>query len=174
MNGTIVESPPPTERLDFRCWRSADLPLARELWCDARVMALLGGAYDEARLRERLDREMENERQYGFQYWPMFLREGGAFAGCCGLKPKRAGVLELGFQLRPQHWGKGLAVEAARAVIEHAFTRLGAAELSAGHHPRNEASRRVLEKLGFSRNGEELYPPTGLVHPNYGLKASRT
>jgi RimJ/RimL family protein N-acetyltransferase len=162
--------PAPTARLAFRCWRDDDLPLSRALWCDPRVMELLGGAYDEPRLRERLAREMANERDHGFQYWPLFLT-GGAHAGCCGLKPKRTGVLELGFQLRPEHWGQGLAVEASRAVVAHAFAALGAQALEAGHHPRNETSKRVLEKLGFRRAGEELYPPTGLIHPNYVLAA---
>jgi len=164
-----MPAPPPTARLTFRCWREDDLPLARGSHHSARVMELLGGAYDEEKLRQRLERELHNQRTHGFQYWPIFLN--GAHAGCCGLKPKREQVLELGFQLRPEQWGKGLAVEAARAVIAHAFAHCGARALSAGHHPRNEASRRVLEKLGFHRAGEEFYPPTGLVHPGYELLA---
>jgi hypothetical protein len=45
--------------------------------------------------------------------------------------------------------GKGTAKEAARAVIDHGFDTLGATALFAGHHPHNEASRRLLQKLGF-------------------------
>lgn len=92
--------------------------------------------------------------------------------GCCGLRPFEPGAFELGFHLRPAFWGRGLATEAARAAIAYAFPELDAALLIAGHHPQNQASRRVLEKLGFSYIGENLYPPTGLMHPSYELRRS--
>ncbi|HEV8321400.1 MAG TPA: GNAT family N-acetyltransferase [Myxococcota bacterium] len=165
--------PADTVRLVFRSWRADDEPLARALWGDARVTALIDarGALDDAEMRRRLAVEIENERAHGFQYWPIFLREGGAHVGCCGLKPRdpARSVLELGFHLRPAHWGAGYATEAARAVVAHAFAHLGVSALFAGHHPRNAASRRTLEKLGFRRTHDELFPPTGLVHPAYWL-----
>ena len=169
--------PSPTARVSFRCWQREDSALAQALWGDPRVMRYLDvrGALDEAAVRARLDAEIETERAHGIQYWPIFLRDGGAHIGACGLRPrdgKSTDVeLELGFQLRPPCWGRGLAVEAARAVIAHAFDRLGIGALFAGHHPENEASRAVLEKLGFTRTGEEHYAPTGLAHPSYLLRA---
>lgn len=68
------------------------------------------------------------------------------FVGCCGLRPYPHGerILELGFHLRPQLWGTGLAMEAARAVIDYGFDDLSAMGLFAGHHPDNEASARLL------------------------------
>jgi RimJ/RimL family protein N-acetyltransferase len=104
------------------------------------------------------------QREHGFQYWPIFLR-GGEHVGCCGLKPRDERIHELGFYVRPACWGRGLAVDAAQAVIAHAFDVLGAAALFAGHHPENHGSRRTLEKLGFRYTHHELYPPTGLQHP---------
>ena len=59
-------------------------------------------------------------------------------------------------------WGQGLAQEAGRAVIEFAFETLGVKGLFAGHHPANDASRRLIEKLGFHFTHEEFYAPTGL------------
>lgn len=95
-----------------------------------------------------------------------------AHAGCAGLRPYRpeAGILELGVHLRTGHWGKGLATEAARTVIAHAFNDRGASCLFAGHNPDNQASRRLLAKLGFRYTHDELYPPTGLLHPSYLLE----
>ena len=55
----------------------------------------------------------------------------------------------FGFHLRPEHWGHGLAGEAARRVLTHAFSTLAVSSLFAGHHPRNDPSRRLLGKLGF-------------------------
>jgi [ribosomal protein S5]-alanine N-acetyltransferase len=72
--------------------------------------------------------------------------------------------------VRPAYWKRGLAREAARAVIDFAFGRLEAESLFAGHHPSNDSSRRLLLKLGFVQTHQELYPPTGLLHPSYLLE----
>jgi len=108
---------------------------------------------------------------YNVQYWPIFLLSTGEHVGCGGLRPYKPEdrIFELGFHLLPAYWGKGLAVEAGRGVIAYAFESLGVKALFAGHHPANAASRRVLEKLGFTFTHEELYPPTGLLHPSYLL-----
>jgi len=161
-----------TARLWFRKWTAADLPLAVALWGDARVTALIGGPFDEERVQEILEGQLAMDRDAGVQYWPVFLASSGEFAGCCGLRPRGAGRLELGFHLRPEHWGKGFATEAARAAIAFAFEERMAEELFAGHHPRNAVSARTLRKLGFRYSHDELYPPTGLRHPSYVLTAA--
>jgi RimJ/RimL family protein N-acetyltransferase len=141
------------------------------LWGDARVTALIGGPFGADRVREMLEAQLAIARDAGVQYWPVFESGSGGFVGCCGLRPRGAGhrQLELGFHLRPEHWGKGLATEAARAAIAFAFDRLRSEELFAGHHPANAASARTLRKLGFRYSHDELYPPTGLRHPSYVL-----
>jgi ribosomal-protein-alanine N-acetyltransferase len=60
---------------------------------------------------------------------------------------------ELGYCLRRDEWGRGLATEAAGLLLELAFTRLGLHRVSAFHDPRNVASGRVLEKIGMQREG---------------------
>jgi ribosomal-protein-alanine N-acetyltransferase len=164
-----------TERLGFRRWTEEDLDLAVGLWGDPRVTRLIDarGQLSVDDVRQRLAREIAIERTHGVQYWPIFLREGGAHVGCCGLRPHdlAARVYELGAHLRADHWGRGLAMEAASAVVAHAFSSLGASALFAGHNPANHDSRRLLEKLGFQYTHDELYPPTGLHHPSYLLRA---
>ncbi len=156
-------------RLGFRRWDERDLPLALQLWGDPRVTALIAGAMTHAQVADRLKREIAQQQEFGVQYWPMFWLETGEFVGCCGLRPYKE-IYEVGFHLRPEFWGKGVAEEAGRAVIEYAFQTMRLEELFAGHHPENGSSRRVLEKLGFAYVGEELYPPTGMMHPGYVLK----
>ena len=164
--------PRPTTRLWFRKWTAADLPLAAALWGDARVTAMIGGPFDAGRVAGLLEAQLAMDREAGVQYWPVFLASSGEFAGCCGLRPRGAGQLELGFHFRPEHWGKGFATEAARAAIAFAFEDMKAEELFAGHHPRNAVSARTLRKLGFRYSHDELYPPTGLRHPSYVLTAA--
>ena len=160
-----------SQRLGFRCWQNEDLPLAMKLWGDRKVSALLGGPFTPEQVRQRLQLEIERMDNLGIQYWPIFLLDGDRHAGCAGLQPwgDEPRVYELGFHLRRDLWGQGLATEAAQAVIEYAFGSLSAEALMAGHHPRNRASRKVLLKLGFVYMGMQLYPPTGVVEPIYRL-----
>jgi ribosomal-protein-alanine N-acetyltransferase len=146
--------------------------LAISLWCDPKVTALIGGPLSPQQVEERLHGEIDCMKANHVQYWPIFLLSNGAHAGCAGLRPYRVEdrIYELGFHIRPEHWGHGLAEEAARALIDFAFKTIEAKALFAGHHPENHASRRILSKLGFRLTHEELYPPTGLQHPSYLLE----
>lgn len=161
-----------SRRLGFRCWTPEDLPLAIELWGDPEVTALIGGGFTPEMVRLRLATEIEQMRKYEMQYWPLFLLAGDQHVGCAGLRPYRMEerVYELGIHLRRAFWRKGLAMEAGRAVIDYAFSTLRAEALFAGHHPSNLASRELLLRLAFVRTHDELYPPTGLMHPSYLLR----
>jgi ribosomal-protein-alanine N-acetyltransferase len=159
-----------SSRLGFRRWTTEDLPLAAQLWGDPSVTGLFGGPYTPEAVRARLELEMRQARKSGVQYWPVFLLENAEHVGCAGLRPcSGPRTLELGFHLRPRFWGKGIATEAARAIVRYGFEVLDLDAIFAGHHPSNTASRNVLVKLGFARTGEEFYPPSGVVEPTYLL-----
>ncbi len=164
---TVLES----DRLVFRRWRAGDLDLAAALWSDPEVTRFIGGPASPGAVAARLAAEIASEAEVGFQYWPMFQRSDGDHVGCCGLRPCRPAeaIHELGVHIRPAFWRRGYALEAARAVIAHAFGPLGARALFAGHNPDNDASRAMLAKLGFRYTHDELYPPTGRLHPSYLL-----
>jgi len=157
--------------LGFRWWQGTDLHLARSLWGDPDVTRLIGGPFTPGQVRARLEQEIAGATANGIQYWPIFLLSNDDLAGCCGLRPYRPAerVFELGFHLRKAHWGNGYAREAAQAVMEHAFSSLGAKTLFAGHHPENDTSKRLLELLGFRYVRDEHYAPTGLMHSSYLL-----
>jgi ribosomal-protein-alanine N-acetyltransferase len=161
-----------SQRLGFRWWSEDDQPLAHELWGDLEVTRFFGGPFPEEEIQRRLQVELHRGIAHRFQYWPMHLLAGGEFVGCCGLRPYKLdeGIPELGFHLRPRFWGRGLAREAATAVIHYAFHTLGAQALSAGHHPDNANSRRVLERLGFHYSHEEFFPALGIDIPYYLLR----
>ncbi len=80
--------------------------------------------------------------------------------GSVGLDRNEDGVVELGYWIARDHWGRGFATEAARAVLSLART-LGHRLVTAGHFTDNPASGRVLSKIGFK--------PTGEVRPRYCL-----
>lgn len=60
---------------------------------------------------------------------------------------------EIGYILHPDHWGQGLAREAAEAVVDRLFATTDHAEATADVDPDNTASIRLLEVLGFRRSG---------------------
>ena len=160
-----------SERLGFRRWHGEDLPLAIGLWGDADVTKLIGGPFSEAQVQARLTTEIERQQKYGIQYWPIFLISSGIHVGCCGLRPydDAQKIYEIGFHICKSHWGQHYAFESAQAVIGYAFDTLDASGLFAGHNPANEASGRLLSKLGFQYTHDEYYAPTGLMHPSYLL-----
>jgi RimJ/RimL family protein N-acetyltransferase len=79
----------------------------------------------------------------------------GAFIGWCGLTQWNADYrsASLGYCLSDVAWGYGYATEAARALLQWAFVTLDLNRVQAETDTRNVASARVLEKLGFVREG---------------------
>lgn len=122
----------------------------------------------EARLRLEIDRQTA----FGFQYWPIFDRSTGDFAGCAGLRPwfGEPRIYEMGVHMARPYWGRRMGEEAARAVIRHAFEVLGADALTAGHHPDNANSRSLLRRLGFVFTHESPWGPLGIQHCFYRLE----
>jgi RimJ/RimL family protein N-acetyltransferase len=160
-----------TQRLKFRTWSDHDVALALGLWGDERVTKYIyaQGKLSEDEVRGRLEQEIANDKKFGIQYWPIFLKSTNAHIGCCGIRPydPEGDIEEIGFQIRADHWGCGFATEAANAVINYAFTKRSVKGLFAGHNPNNTVSRHLLKKLGFRYTHDEFYPPTGLNHPSY-------
>lgn len=160
-----------TDRLGFSTWTPEDLGLATLLWGDGQVTRFLcaAGVFTQDEIAQRLRTEVENGARYGVQYWPVFCLDTAELAGCCGLRPIDAekGMFEFGIHLRPAFWGRGLATEAAGAVLTHALDLPGICEIVAGHHPQNEASMRMLQRIGFHYLYDSYYEPTGLMHPAY-------
>ncbi|MDG4802763.1 GNAT family N-acetyltransferase [Micromonospora sp. WMMD980] len=78
----------------------------------------------------------------------------GALVGGCalGYDEPTAGQATVGYSLLPEARGRGLATRAIRLLAGWAFD-IGVARLWAGTRPENVASRRVLERAGFRREG---------------------
>ena len=160
-----------TSRMQFSHWSADDLSLAMLLWGEEAVTRYITkrGLFTEAEIRTRLELEINNQKSYHVQYWPVFEKVTGEFIGCCGLRPYDLdkSIYEMGFHLRSKYWGKGLATEAANAVIQYSMKNLKVTSFFAGHNPCNTNSKRVLEKLGFLYDGDVFYEPTGIYHPSY-------
>ena len=160
-----------TDRIGFSEWTENDINLARLLWGDNAVTKFIcaTGKFTDQDIQNRLNTEIDNKTNYQVQYWPIFDLESDDFIGCCGLRPFKIEnrIYEIGIHLRPIYWGKGIATEAIKAVIDYAFNTLTADNVFAGHHPDNTNSKKLLEKLGFKYIGNHFYASTQLYHPSY-------
>jgi RimJ/RimL family protein N-acetyltransferase len=85
------------------------------------------------------------------------IEHKGAAIGLASLTWERQDAPELGYCFAVEHWGKGFATEAARALIDFAFEEFAIEEIHSGARVVNPASRHVLEKCGFQWTGVELH-----------------
>jgi ribosomal-protein-alanine N-acetyltransferase len=143
--------PPSSARLTFRSWTEKDAALAEALWCDPEVTHYFGGAMTTEQARTRLDGERERESSLGMQYWPMFLRDTGEFAGCAGLRPWQMDTktIEAGVHLMRSTWGLRLGEESLRAVLAYGFDTMRLKLIVAGHGVGHDNSQKLLERVGF-------------------------
>ena len=101
-------------------------------------------------------RAMAVERSKGRAFWAVELRAEGRMIGHLYFQPIEPAELrtyELGYIFNPGYQRRGYATEAARALVDHAIAELGLRRAIAQCNPANIASWRVLEKIGFVREG---------------------
>lgn len=161
-----------TERLRLRAWREADLDAFAELNADARVMAHFPAPLARAESDALARRIMEHFDRHGFGLWALEVPGRAAFIGFTGLAVPRfeahfTPCVEIGWRLAPAWWKQGLATEAARAAVAHAFGALGLSSLVSFTVPANQASRRVMARLGMWRDraGDFDHPMLPAGHP---------
>jgi RimJ/RimL family protein N-acetyltransferase len=156
-----------TERLVIRRVEHSDAPVLAEFYADAEVMAHLGGPRDRKRMREVFEEIALAPDDDEERIWSLVERDSGRVIGCCGLVRKEIELhpeYELTYTLSRAAWGRGLATEAARALVEHAGTVLGKSRLVALVEPENRASARVAEKVGFAYARPVLRPGERTLH----------
>jgi RimJ/RimL family protein N-acetyltransferase len=170
----------PTPRLELRWLEARDVPALFEIFGDPETVKYWSRP-PLANLEEAqafLD-EIHGHFAAGDLYqWGVARREDDRIIGTCTLfaitlPHKRA---ELGFAIARSQWGKGYASEAAGAIVRYAFDAMGLHRLEADVDPRNPASIRTLERLGFQREGyaRERYHLGGEIQDAvlYGLLRS--
>lgn len=124
---------------------------------------------------DRLHIECERQRNFGIQYWPMFLRTTGEFVGCAGLRPWSMDpqTIEVGVNLMRSAWGLRLGEEALLAVLAHGFDTLCLPVIVAGHGVAHDNSRKLLERVGFSYQHNILWGPKEIEVCMWAMTAQR-
>jgi len=169
-----------TKRLLLRPLNEQDAPALFGIFSDPRVTRYLArGAWSSISLaQERIARDIEALSTGKYLCLGVVRRDDQTLVGECSLfnwlpQSRRA---ELGYALGHAAWGHGYINEALQALLEHGFSQLDLNRVEADIDPRNLASAKTLERLGFQKEGtlRERWIVGGEVSDTglYGLLAS--
>ncbi len=149
-----------TKRLLLRHWKEDDLPLFAKLNMDKRVMEFFPSTLsceESNALAGRIEQELR-EKDYGL--WAVEVVGVASFIGFVGLHYQNFSAhftpcIEIGWRLDFEYWGQGYAFEAAKRVLEYAFTVLKLPEVVSFTTMTNRRSRQLMEKLGMTYNSQD-------------------
>ena len=146
-----------TDRLVLSTWQSSDWIALRPIATDGEVMRHITGGvpWSDERIQLFVNRQAQLFLERGFCRWKLLSKPREEMIGFCGvgfwgdsLEP------EIGWWLARQHWGRGLATEAARVALRDAFERARLDRIISIARPANTASTRIMEKLGLQMECE--------------------
>jgi len=105
---------------------------------------------------------IENYQKYGYGRWATFLKDGMQFIGWAGLAYlPEFDEIDLGYRFMTKYWGRGIATEASRAILDYAFDELKLSRIIAIAMKENKASIKVMEKVGMEFEKFAPYEPGG-------------
>ncbi len=149
-----------TDRLIIRPFERKDIAPSYTINLDPDVTRYTGdgGVVDLQEMERRIVTDVFGDYgKYGFGRLAVEWKSNREFIGFTGLKyiPDWEEV-DLGYRFKQAYWGKGIATESGKAVLDFAWHQLGLKRVIATVLPGNQRSIRVLEKLGFSYEKEMM------------------
>jgi len=145
------------ERVSLRHLEQSDTDSLFEIFSDREALRFWGfPPFNERAEAAKLLGEIHDYfRQKTLFQWGIALNADDQIIGTSTLfqfdeKSRRA---EIGYILSRRHWGKGLATEALTALLDFAFEKMNLHRIEADIEPRNAASVKIVERLGFVREG---------------------
>jgi [ribosomal protein S5]-alanine N-acetyltransferase len=162
-----------TKRLILRNFRIDDVPAFFRLGSVPEVIRYVGNSPFKSLADAQatlLSAPLRDYEVHGYGRFACVWKETGEIIGFSGVKfIEELSQTELGYRFLPEYWGQGLASEAGQASIDYARCTLGLDRLIGLVHPENQASARVLQKLGFSMRSKVRL--SGLGDQDFGLYA---
>lgn len=147
--GNILE----TARLLLRELELEDAGALARVLSDPETMRYYPAPYDRSGVEQWIERNRQRYANDGVGLWAIGLKTTGELIGDCGIIRQEVGgehLYEIGYHLRRDCWGKGLATEAAIACRDWGFAKLGVSRLISLIRPENVPSRRVAERNGMT------------------------
>jgi RimJ/RimL family protein N-acetyltransferase len=150
----------------------SDLDDFTRMRSDPQVTQVLG-VTDSQQAAALIHQLTEHWQRHGYGWWIARDPDSGAFLGCGGLRSgtvEGMRVTEVAYGFLPEYWGRGDATELVRVGVAQGFIRLGVRDIVSFVLPENSASRRVMEKAGFTCELEMIH--AGRPHVLYRLEVN--
>jgi RimJ/RimL family protein N-acetyltransferase len=162
-----------TDRLILRAWRDADREPFAAMNADPEVMRYFPSTLTREDSDRQVDRIVERTASRGFGFWAVEIPGVAEFAGFIGLsvpgfEAPFTPCVEIGWRLARPFWNQGYATEGAHAARRYGFETLGVTEIVAFTAVGNAPSRRVMDKIGMTRDpeGDFDHPFVPVGHPH--------
>jgi ribosomal-protein-alanine N-acetyltransferase len=147
-----------TRRLILRALRMEDAEFVLREWGDPMVTYYMR---DEEPLKtleqatEMLRPLQTPEKMPHFKWWGIEHKGEACLIGTCGFCKwdRRHHHAEMGYDLWPDYWAQGFMPEALSRLLRYGYEEMALHRIEATTHTENRRSQRVLEKLGFEREG---------------------
>jgi ribosomal-protein-alanine N-acetyltransferase len=163
-----------TTRLLLREFTPQDADALALVLSDPETMRYYPAPYDRAGVAQWIERNRQRYQDDGVGLWAMELTKTHEMIGDCGITLQQVEgerLYEIGYHLRRDFWGQGLATEAAIACRDWAFAHLKADRLISLIRPENLPSRRVAERNGMTVWKEVNW--RGLPHYVYSIEKEK-
>ncbi|WP_298417321.1 GNAT family N-acetyltransferase [uncultured Kordia sp.] len=167
-----------TERLHIRALEESDLDGMFTLDSDPEVHRYLGNK-PITHTDEALKYIKDIRKQYakrGIGRWAVEIKETGEFIGWVGLRlytdytfNNHTNFYDIGYRLQPKFWGKGYATEASKACLNYAWNVLKLDKVYGITEMGNEASHKVLLKIGLTYLEDFYYEPEDMMLRWYAI-----
>lgn len=161
---TIIE----TERLFLRQYKDDDFTSLHTILSDVEMMEYYPTPFSMKKTYDWIARNQNRYKSDGFGLWAVCSKETEELIGDCGLVKQTLDgriEVEIGYHINKRYWSKGFASEAARACKEYGFHHLELKKMISIIDPRNIASIRVAEKIGFTNEKESfIFNKTHLIY----------
>ncbi|CAN7742689.1 GNAT family N-acetyltransferase [Mesorhizobium sp. LjNodule214] len=149
-----------TQRLLMREWKDEDVEPFARMNDDGRVVKYVARLADRIAIDAWVSAQRHHFKRYGYGLWALEASDSAGFIGFCGLTkvPYVAHftpAVEIAWRLHPDCWGRGYATEAAFASLSFGFQDLELDQIVANAAVDNVESRRVMERIGMSRDPED-------------------
>jgi len=159
-----------TTRLALRNFSPDDAEALGLVLSDPETMRFYPAPFDRVGVEQWISRNMRRYAENGHGLWAVVLKSSGELIGDCGLTVQDLDdvhEIEIGYHVRRDLWGQGLATEAARACRDYGFAQLPVERIISLIRPENVGSRRVAEKNGMTVWKELMW--RGLPHLVYAV-----
>lgn len=160
-----------TQRLNLIAPGNECLDAYLRFYTNADASAMYGGPISEEQVWSRLKADIGSWYLTGFGVWAIQLKSSQEYIGTCGFWRGKEWPTELTWWVLPEYRGQGIASEASRASIHHAYDQFKWDKVETYMNDNNHAARALVEKLGGVKVNRQKFSD-GLTRDIYLLPDS--